>query len=286
MIQGVTLGIALMLAAQVIMPLNDALAKYLVAFLPVMQIAWARFFFNALWLLPIALARHGAKVLQVKQPKMQILRGLVIVSANVCFVSGVRYVPLADALAIVFVAPLAVAALSAKFLDEQVTRLQWGAIALGFAGALVIIRPGFSELSWAAILPLAAGLQYAGYLVLSRHLAATAPPDVTLAITATTGAVLLSLIVPFFWEAPSLLMLGLMAMVGTLSGIGHLCITTAHVHAPASVLAPLTYLAILTATLLGYLMFDELPDSMTWLGAGIVIISGIFLWWSQRWRVP
>lgn len=278
------LGVVLMLAAQVIMPVNDALAKFLVGSLPIMQVAWSRFFFNAVWLVPIVWWRHGSKALHVEQPKIQILRGLTIVSANICFVSGIGYVPLADALAIIFIAPLAVAALSAKFLGERVTVWQWAAIALGFGGALVIVRPGFSELSWAALLPMAAGLLYAVYLVLSRYLAASSPPDVTLAISAMTGAVLLSLGLPFFWETPSLPMLALMVLIGTLSGIGHLCITAAHVHAQASLLAPLTYLAMVTATILGYVMFGDLPDRFTWLGASIVVVSGIFLWWTQQRR--
>ena len=282
MVKGFTFGILLMLAAQIIMPVNDGLAKYLVGVLPALQIAWARFFFNAVWLVPIVLYKHGPKAFNIDQPALQLLRGLVIVSANLCFVFGIRHVPLADALAIVFVAPLAVAALSAKFLNEEVSPLQWLAIAIGFAGALVIIRPGFSELSLAALLPLAAGLQYAVYLVLSRYLAASSPPEVTLAFTASTGAILLSFGVPFVWQTPTLAMLGVMFLVGTLSGIGHLCITTAHVYAPASVLAPLTYLAIITATILGYLWFDDLPDVMTWTGAGIVVLSGIFLWWTQK----
>lgn len=276
------LGILLMLAAQVIMPVNDAFAKYLVGVLPVLMVAWARFFFNAVWLLPIVWWRHGRKVFKVERPGFQLLRGVVIVSANICFVTGVRYVPLADALAIVFVAPLAVAALSAKFLKERVTATQWAAIGVGFFGALVIIRPGFSALSLAALLPLAAGLLYAVYLVLSRLLATSAPPEVTLAYTASVGACLLSLPLPLVWQTPEPHLLALMVLVGCLSGIGHLCITTAHVYAPASVLAPLTYLALLTAALLGYWVFDDLPDFWTWVGAGIVVVSGVVLWRSQR----
>lgn len=281
MLRGPAYGVALMLVAQVVMPANDAIAKYLVMLLPALQVTWARFFFNAVLLLPIVFWRHGAMALRTERPALQLGRGLLIVSANICFLFGVRHVPLADALAIVFVTPLAVAALSTRLLGETIGRLQWLAIAAGFIGALVIIRPGFSALGWAALLPLASGLQFAGYLVITRMLAASAPPEVTLALTALTGSVVMTLVIPFVWQMPGWPLLAMMVLVGGLSGIGHMFITAAHVHAPASVLAPLTYLAIVTATLLGYLVFDDLPDAFTWLGMAIVIASGMALWWSQ-----
>lgn len=283
--QGVAIGVVLMLAAQVIMPVNDAVAKHLVSALPVIMVAWSRFFFIAVWLVPLVAVRHGSKLFRVAKPWWQVARGLVIVSANILFVSGVRHIPLADALDIVFIAPLAVAALSAKFLDEPVSLMQWSTIALGFVGAIVIIRPGFSGLSLAALLPLGAGLLYAVYLVLSRYLASSAPPDVTLAMTAITGGCALSLALPFVWVTPDSLTFCIMMAVGVLSGLGHLCITSAHVHAPASLLAPITYLSIVTAAILAYAIFGDVPDLWTWIGAGIVIVSGIFLWSTQS-RTP
>ena len=282
MVQGMTLGILLMLAAQVIMPLNDAMAKYLVAVLPALQVAWARFFFNAVLLVPLVVWRHGAGALRTSRPVVQLLRGVVLVVANLCFLFGVRHVPLADALALVFVTPLVVAALSAWLLGERVGPLQWGAILVGFAGALVIIRPGFSSLPPAAMLPLGAGVLYGVYLTLSRLLAASAAPEVTLAVTAMTGAAMLSLVAPFAWSWPTAWQWLLMVVVGAASGLGHMCITTAHIHAPASTLAPLTYLAIVTATIVGYLAFGDLPDWLTWLGMAIVVASGIFIWWCRK----
>ena len=275
------IGIVMMLAAQIIMPVNDSLAKYLVAILPAEQIAWARFFFNTLLLLPFILVRHKGAVLRVENIPLQIIRGLTIVAANILFVVGVRYVPLADALTLVFIAPLVVAALSAAFLREYVSRGQWLAILVGFAGALIIIRPGRLDLEPMELLPLIAGTLFAIYLVITRRLAGTAPAVVTQFISALVGAVLLTAWMPFVWEKPSPEAFAMLVGIGALSLAGHLLITMAHVHAKASTLAPLTYLAIVTATILGYFMFDDIPTLTTWLGAAIVIGSGLYVWRTQ-----
>ncbi|MEZ5825062.1 MAG: DMT family transporter [Geminicoccaceae bacterium] len=278
-LSGTALGVVMMLIVQVIMPVNDALAKYLSGLLPALQIAWARFFFNAFFILPWAWWRTRGTGIAVQDPGLQVVRGIVIVVANICFVSGVRYVPLADALAIVFIAPLAVTALSARFLGERVSFAHWMAVIVGFVGALVIIRPGFSGFHPAALLPLSAGLLFSVYLVLTRRLVRTSSPDATQAVTTIVGASLLSLVVPFVWEPLPFDLLLLMIAIGMLSGVGHILMTSAHVHAEASTLAPLTYIALIVATFLGYLLFDDLPDGWTIIGAAIVIGSGLFIWW-------
>ena len=282
MLKGTLLGILMMLAAQVVMPVNDAMAKYLVGVLPALQVAWSRFFFNAVLLVPLALWRCGVAAMVPANPALQIIRGLVIVTANICFVIGVRYVPLADALAIVFVAPLAVTAMSARFLGERVSVSQWGAVIVGFIGALIIIRPGFSDLSIAGLLPLCAGSLFAVYLVLTRKLVQATEPVVTQAVTALVGAAVLTAAVPAVWVEPDAAQLGLMIAAGVLSSIGHLLITTAHVHAKASTLAPMTYLALITATILGFFLFGDLPDIWTVIGAAVVIAGGLYIWWAAR----
>lgn len=276
---GSALGIAMMLAVQIIMPVNDALAKYLSGLLPVLQIAWARFFFNAFFIIPWAYWRTRGHGLTVSDPLLQVTRGIVIVVANICFVTGVRYIPLADALAIVFISPIVVTALSARYLGERISPAHWIAVVIGFLGVLVIIRPGLSAFQPAALLPLMAGFLFSIYLVLTRRLVRTSSPDATQAVTTMIGAVLLSLAVPFVWETMSTEILLLMLAIGALSGVGHILMTSAHVHAQASTLAPLTYIALIVATILGYLLFGDLPDRWTVSGAVIVIGSGLFIWW-------
>lgn len=275
-----------MAAAQIlVMPANDATVKYLVASLPAVQLTWARFFGNLVLLAPFVLARHGPAALRVSDPRLQLLRGLVIVAANLTFIAAVGTVPLADAIALIFVAPLVVTALSHLLLGEPVGPWRWAAVLIGFAGALVIIRPGMNEFGWTALLPLAAALCYALYLLITRRLVGTAPALVTQTITAAVGAAIASLLVPFVWQAPTAGETALMVFIGTASCVGHLLITVAHDHAEASTLAPLTYLSIVGATLFGWLIFGDLPDALTLAGAAIVIGSGLFIGLHARRRL-
>ena len=276
--EGAAIGIAMMLAVQIIMPVNDAMAKYLVASLPVLQIAWARFFGNTVLLLPVVLWRRGPRALRAARPGLQVARSLAILAANLLFVAGVRVVPLADALALIFIAPLAVTALSPWLLGERVGPAEWIAVALGFAGALVIIRPGGSGVDVAALLPLGAGTCFSLYLVVTRKLAGTSPADVTLSITSIIAAAALTLLMPFAWVWPSLDQALLLLAIGTATCTGHLLLTRAHDFAPAARLAPFTYLSLITATALGWLVFGDFPDGPTWLGATIVVLSGLVLW--------
>lgn len=275
---GAALGILMMLVVQIIMPINDAMAKYLVASLPVLQIAWARFFGNAVLLVPVVLWRRGLGALRTARPGLQIARAVAILAANLLFVTGVRVVPLADALALIFVAPLAVTALSPWLLAERVSRAEWVAVCLGFAGALVIIRPGVAGVDIAALLPLGAGLCFSFYLILTRKLAGTSPADVTLSITSLVAGGALSLLMPFVWVWPTVGEALLLLAVGTCAMTGHLLLTRALDFAPAASLAPFTYLSLVTATALGWFIFDDFPDGWTWIGAAIVVLSGLVLW--------
>ncbi len=224
---GAATGILFMLAAQVlVMPASDAVAKHLVASLPVAQLAWARFFLNFLLLAPVALWRHRRRALAPARPGLQLLRGVLIVASNLLFIAGLRHVPLADATAIVFVAPLAVAALSPLVLREPVGRAGWAAVAAGFLGALVIVRPGLAGTGPAALLPLGAGLSFAAYLLLTRRLAGVSPPLVTQAATAAVGAAITTAFLPLAgWSAPSPTEWGLMLAIGCASCVGHVLIT-------------------------------------------------------------
>ena len=276
-------GLLLMVAAQMlVMPTSDAVVKYLVLGLPAIQLAWARFFFNLVLLAPAALWLHRRRAFAPAHPRLQLLRGGLVVAANLFFIAGVRVVPLADALAITFVAPLAVAVLSPVVLKERVGPVGWAAAALGFVGALVIIRPGLAGFSLAALLPLAAGLAFGSYLLVTRKLAGTTPPLVTQTATAATGAVITTALLPFAWMPPDALQFSLMLVIGCGSCIGHLLITAAHEHAPAATLAPLTYLSIVSAAGLGYLLFGDWPDALTWTGAAIVITSGLAIGWQAQ----
>lgn len=270
-------GIALYIAAMAIVPLMDGIAKHLSEEMSVLQVSWARYFAHFAILLPLVLIKHKPAKLLPQQPFLQVVRGGLLVVATVCFFWSISLMPLADALAIVFVSPLVVTALSPWLLGETVGMRRWSAVIVGFLGACIIIRPGPEMLSSGAPFALAAGVCYALYLIFTRRLAGSAPPMVTLLYTALVGAVVLSIAVPFAWTTPNLEQIALMAVLGLIAAAGHFLVIKAFDSAPASLLAPYGYSEIVMATVVGYLIFGDFPDSWTWVGIAIVIASGVYV---------
>lgn len=270
-------GIALYIAAMAIVPLMDGIAKHLSNEMSVLQVSWARYFAHFAILLPLVLIKHKPAKLLPQQPFLQVVRGGLLVVATFCFFWAISLMPLADALAIVFVSPLVVTALSPWLLGETVGMRRWIAVIVGFLGACIIIRPGPEMLGSGAPFALAAGICYALYLISTRHLAGSAPPTVTLLYTALVGAVVLSIAVPFAWTTPNLEQIALMAGLGLIAAVGHFLVIKAFDSAPASLLAPYGYSEIVMATAVGYLIFGDFPDSWTWVGIVIVIASGVYV---------
>lgn len=271
----------MMLLALSVLPLSDTIGKYLTATVPVLQIVWARYFFHLAVTAPMAVAGHGRRVLSPRVAARQLVRGLFLAASTICFFSGLRWLPLADSIAVLFVAPLIVTALAPFVLGERVGWRRYGAVAVGFVGALIIVRPG-GETGWYALFPLASGFFYAFYLLATRRLAGSAPPIVTLAYTAVVGTIVLSAMMPFVWRWPSLMEMALMALMGPIGAIGHYLIIRAHERASASLLAPFQYWQIVTTTILGFIVFRQFPDHWTLLGAVILIASGVYIWLRER----
>ncbi|MDH3453174.1 MAG: DMT family transporter, partial [Gammaproteobacteria bacterium] len=168
-----------MFAAWQIVPFMDAIAKYLSATYPIPQIVWSRFFFHFLIVFPVVLWRHGITGMRTDKAGLQILRGGFLLAATLLFFTAIRYIPLATAVALVFVAPILLTSMSAVFLRERVTIARWTAVVIGFVAVLIIIRPGFASFHWASLLALATALAFSLYLLSTRLLAGTAPPLVT-----------------------------------------------------------------------------------------------------------
>ncbi len=275
-------GILLMLAAMMVVPLMDGVAKHLSATFPVVQVVWARYFFHLAILLPVVLWRHGVGALVLRRPALQIVRGGFLLGSTMFFFSAIALMPIADAIALVFVAPLIVTALSSLVLKERVGIRRWTAVSIGFLGVMVIIRPGFSTFHGGMVLALSAGATYALYSLATRKLSGSAPPLVTLAYTALLGALCTSAAVPFFWVPPDLTGLSWMILLGLIAGVAHFLIIKAFEHAEASLLAPLGYGEILMATVVGYFGFGDFPDPLPWLGMLIVIGSGVYVSLRER----
>lgn len=276
------IGVALMLAAMMVVPLMDGIAKHLSATFSVVQVTWSRYFFHLIILLPVVLWRHGAAALLLRRPVLQIARGGFLLGSTILFFGAIAVMPIADAIALVFVAPLIVTALSPLVLGEQVGVRRWLAVIVGFLGVLVIVRPGMSAFHWGMLLALGAGSIYAFYSLATRRLSGSAPPLVTLTYTALLGAVVMSAVVPFFWITPNATELAWMVLMGAVAATGHFLIIKSFEYAEASLLAPLGYSEIISATAVGYLVFGDFPDEWTWAGVAVVIASGIYVSLRER----
>ncbi len=276
--QNQLLGILLALAAMLLLSLMDLLAKYLGQSLPVAQIVWARYFFQCIIMLAVFWPRRGLGLIRTSRPGLQLFRSLLLVLCTVIFFTAIRYMSLADAVAISFVSPLMVTALSVPLLGEVVGRRRWSAVAIGFVGAMIIVRPGMGVMHWAAWLLLGLALAYALYQITTRMLSRTDDPMATLFISALVGAVLASLVVPFYWQTPENIGIWLLlVLMGVTGGVGHYVLIRSFEYAPVAVLAPLSYTALLWNTLFGYLVFGDLPDRWTLGGAAILIATGIYI---------
>jgi drug/metabolite transporter (DMT)-like permease len=259
------------------LPVMDGFAKFLSDDLPILQITWARYFFTVVFTLPIMIFFFKKQLVWSDKPKLQILRGLILLSANICFFYAISIISLAKALTLAFVAPLIVTSFSPVMLGEKVGLRRWTAVVVGFIGSLVVIRPGFVELNLASLAALGTGILYGFYLIITRKLSTSDNPLLTLLLTGMVGAILVSVIIPFYWVKPSLNQWSLMAGIGVFACIGHLFLILSLKYADASKLAPLGYTEIIPNVLIGYYFFSELPDNWTYLGLFIIILSGLYI---------
>ncbi|WP_286238070.1 DMT family transporter [Neptuniibacter halophilus] len=282
-------GIIYMLLAMLLISVQEALAKYLGERLPVGQVVWARYvghlFLIFCWLWP----RYGRSLIRAVQHRVQIGRSLILLLDTLLFFYGLTLLGLAEATAIFFTVPLLVLLLSVPLLGERVTGGALLAILIGFAGTLIIVRPGGSAtldstaLSGALCI-FGSACCAALYNVTTRKLAEQDPVQVTLFFTALVGTLATTLYVPFIWVTPTGTLVWLaLTCIGFFGGMAHSLMIIAHKHARATALAPFMYSQIIWALALGWLLFNELPDKLAWLGGSIVILSGLYLFW-QDWR--
>ena len=270
-------AIILNLSAWIVLTIMDGFAKFLSTDLPVLQITWARYFFTVFFVLPIMLFFFKKNLVRTKKPKLQFLRGLILLTANICFFYSISVISLAKALTLAFIAPLIVTAFSPFFLNEKVGVKRWTAVIIGFIGSLVVIRPGFLEINLASLSALGTGVLYGFYLIITRKLSSSDNPLLTLLLTGVVGAIIISTIVPFVWVKPSLDQWFIMATIGIFACIGHLLLILSLKYADASKLAPLSYFEIVTNIIIGYYFFNDFPDNWTFLGLFIIVLSGIYI---------
>ena len=270
-------AIVLNLSAWVMLPIMDGFAKYLSTTLPVLQITWSRYFFTVVIVLPVMLIFFRKNLTWTEQPKLQLIRGLILFCANILFFYSISIISLAKALTLAFIAPLIVTALSPFLLGEKVGFRRWAAVVTGFIGSLIVIRPGFVELNLASIAALGTGVLYGFYLIITRKLHDSDNPLLTLLLTGIVGAVLGSIIMPTVWVSPTITEWYMMFAIGFFASLGHLFIILSLRYADASKLAPFGYFEIVTNIIIGYYFFNHFPDSWTFIGLFIIILSGIYI---------
>ena len=265
------------LLAWVMLPVMDGFAKYLSADLPVLQITWARYFFTVVFTLPVMFFFYNKQLVWTDKPKLQFVRGIILLCANICFFYAISVISLAKALTLAFIAPLIVTAFSPIILGEKVGFRRWTAVIIGFIGSLVVIRPGFVELNLASFAALGTGVMYGFYLIITRKLSISDNPLLTLLLTGLVGLVIISSVIPFIWVKPTLNQWSMMAGIGVFACIGHLFLILSLKYADASKLAPFSYFEIITNIIIGYYFFNNFPDNWTFLGLFIIILSGIYI---------
>jgi drug/metabolite transporter (DMT)-like permease len=279
------IGIALMCGAVSTFSCLDTTAKYLGRQVDIMQIVWARYTFAMLLALIFSnpLSRPG--MLRSGRPVLQVVRAAILLGSTMLNFFALRYLRLDQVLAIMFSTPFVVAALSGPTVGEWVGPRRWAAIGVGFIGVLVVTRPGLGIVHPAALLVFLATLAYASYFLTTRVLARTDSNETTLFYSNFVGAALMIPIVPFFWTPPTPWQWCLLVLTGGFASLGHYMLIVAHRHAPASLLSSFVYSQLVGVTILGYLVFGDVPDAYTLTGAAIVIASGLYVLHSERTRL-
>jgi drug/metabolite transporter (DMT)-like permease len=277
-------GIALILASTVFLGLSDVTSKYLSATLPSIEIAWIRFLVFALVMVPAMLPGSHLFALRTVRPGLQVMRGVALLGSSLFFISGLRFLPIAEASATGFVSPLLVTALSIVFLGESVGVRRWLATAVGLIGVLIILRPGSSAFHPAAFFPLVSALSWACMLIMTRMMSGREAVMTTMTYSAIVGIGILTALVPLVWVAPSWHDILFGILIGVASTAGQWIVVLAFRYADASVLAPFSYTQLLWVSILGFLVFGEVPDIWTVTGAVFVVASGLYTAHRERLR--
>ena len=259
----------------------DATAKYLAQDYPVPQVLWARFAFHLVFV-GIFLGMRLGVTLRSQRLGLQLIRSVLMLVTTGMFFFAVRALPLADVVAIMFVGPLFVTALSVPLLGDYVGPRRWAAVGIGFLGALVVVRPGSGIMQGIAILPVLAAFSHALYTITTRQLANHDLPMTTLFYTAALGTLVTTAVVPYFWVTPDAFGWLLMALLGFFGAVGHLALIKALSYASPVVVAPLSYASLIWSIGFGFVLFEDLPDAMTLLGAALIAASGMYVFHRER----
>ncbi len=287
----ISFGLTLMVIAVLISPLIDIFAKLAISMVPSAQITAVRFVLQVVFILPVVLMRGTLFDLTWKKTGLHMLRGGLLVVTMLSFITTLKAMEVADAIAIFFVEPIILTILGSIFLKETIGWRRYTACAVGFFGALLVIQPSMQEVGWIALLPIVSAFGLAVFLLVTRLVAQNEDPwsmqfhagiwgaifcGILLYFGEGSGSQIFDPVVPDMTADLYLLGVGVTATISGVLGV------YAYRAAPASVLAPLQYLEIVSATIFGWLVFGDLPDALKWLGIAIIIASGLYIIWRER----
>jgi drug/metabolite transporter (DMT)-like permease len=277
-------GIALILLSTMFLGTSDVTSKYLSATLPSVEITWIRFLVFMLIMVPAMVPGSPLFSLPTGRLGLHLVRGAALLGSSLFFISGLRYLPIAEASATTFISPLFVTALSIVFLGEKVGIRRWLATATGLLGVLIVLRPGTSAFHVAAFFPLASALCWGTTLILTRMMSNSEHSMTTMTYSALAGLFILSVLVPFVWVAPTWHDILFGIFIGVASTAGQWIVVLAFRYANASVLAPFSYIQLVWVSTLGFIVFGEIPDIWTAIGAVFIVSGGLYTAHRERVR--
>jgi drug/metabolite transporter (DMT)-like permease len=279
-------GIGFVSCTYLVFTLLDGSAKWLVASMPVIVVVWIRFLTHALFASAVLLPVRGAALVRTRHLRWHLARAVMFCAMTGINFWALQYLQLAVTSSIFFTVPIFVALFAAPLLGEKIDAARWVAILAGFAGVLLIVRPGGADFHPAMLLSLANAALVALFNLMTRHLAAYDSPETIQYLPAVGAAMLLTPFALAAWESPDgWLEWTVACLLGALGALGHYLLALAHRYAPATVLAPFLYQQVLYMALFGYLVFGDIPGPNVWLGALIVVAAGLYLFARERARL-
>lgn len=274
------LGVLFMCTACALFPIMNGLVKLLAATYEPQQIVWFRIVSHLVLVAAVFMPQMGLGLLRTRRIGTQFVSSVMMLLSTLFFFSAVKSIPVAEAISITFVAPLAVVLLAWPLLGERVTFFRMAAVVVGFSGVLIVIRPGSAVFQWASLLLLGSAVCYAIYQILIRRLAGIDQPATSIFYSVLLGAIIMSIWLPFVWKLPvSWTDWALLCSLGVFGAMGHYCVARAMTYASANFVAPFNYTQMIGSVIVGYLMFAEVPDLHTWLGTAVIVGAGLMVGW-------
>jgi drug/metabolite transporter (DMT)-like permease len=274
-----------MCGAAAMFALLNAAVKYLSHDVSMLLLLWARTAAHLAFVVAVFGPGRGRGLFATRDPVSQLVRSVMLLGSTAFNFAALRHIGLATAATINFTSPLIVALLAAPLLGERVGARRWAAVGIGFVGVLVVVQPGADVAQLGALFSLGTAACYALYQLLTRRVAATDPPETTVGYSALVGTAIMSVIVPLAPASRPAAWQGLLMLsMGLTGGIGHYCVARAYLWAPASVVSPFNYIQLLGAAATGYLIFGDVPGPALWVGAALIVGSGLFVAYAESRR--